>query len=507
MAPKAAERFWAKVARSTRCWVWRASLDQNGYGNVWWNGRVHRAHRVAWELEHGEPPPADKRVIQSCGNRGCVRPEHLVLKDPPKADNPLERVETIRTRTVDGLGHIERRGLNSYRLNVFKGRNPLTGRREYERRSFRGTEEQARVALAELVVDVAAGQTVVGPDVTFGECLDLWFASLLPDLEESTAGRYREYLSHVPERMRTMPLRRITVEHLEALYLDLRTRGNLRTGRALAMKTVRGGVHMSIRRSLAYAKRRRWINANPALEVEWSNRRKAKKERRRPTPTPLAKVRRVIELAEEEYGLRFATCLRVLAAAGGRRGEVHGLRWTGVQFDKDRILLSDNVVRSTAAGGWRVKPLPKDEEPRIVNLGSTTMRMLKALYDESFEIALACGIQLPDNAFVFTDDPNGSRHWVPVTTTHRFQRLCVKAGLPESTRLHDLRSMMSTELLERGTPLQAVSARLGHAYNSSTFITLDVYTGRNPELDRAAGELMDALLDGDLPRPTRERTE
>ena len=54
--------------------------------------------------------------------------------------------------------------------------------------------------------------------------------------------------------------------------------------------------------------------------------------------------------------------------------------------------------------------------------------------------------------------------------------------------------------LERGTPLQAVSARLGHAYNSSTFITLDVYTGRNPELDRAAGELMDALLDGDLDR-------
>lgn len=65
--------------------------------------------------------------------------------------------------------------------------------------------------------------------------------------------------------------------------VHLRTRGNLRTGRALAVKTVRGGVHMCIRRSLAYAKHRRWISANPALEVEWANRRKAKKERRRPT--------------------------------------------------------------------------------------------------------------------------------------------------------------------------------------------------------------------------------
>jgi integrase len=126
---------------------------------------------------------------------------------------------------------------------------------------------------------------------------------------------------------------------------------------------------------------------------------------------------------------------------------------------------------------------------------------VKPLYDESFETAVACGIVLPDRAFVFSDEPDGSRHWTPVTTTRRFQRVCAKAGLPETTRPHDLRSMMSTELLERGTPLQAVSARLGHAYNSSTFITLDVYTGRNPELYRAAGELMDALLDGDLGRP------
>jgi len=498
MAATKAERFWSKVLRGKGCWLWEASVDQNGYGLIWWDGRTQRAHRVAWELKQGQPPPSDKRIVQTCGERACVRPDHLALQDPPKADNPLPRAESIRKRTVDGLGHVERRGPGSFRLSVYKGRNPATGRREYERRTFRGTDEQARVALAEFVVDVASGHTVVGPDVTFGECLDLWFASVVPDLEELTANRYCDYLFHIPDRMRRMPVRKLTVEHLEALYLELRTKGNLRTGGKLAMKTVRGGVHMCVRRSLAYAKRRRWIAANLALEVEWSNRRKATKERRRPAPTPIDKIRRVIELAETEYGLGFATCLRVLAAAGGRRGEVHGLRWTGVQFDKDRILLTENIVRTTAGGAWRVKALPKDEEPRIVNLGSTTMRMLKALYDESFETAVACGIELPDGGFVFSDEPDGSRHWTPVTTTRRFQRLCEKVGLPKTTRLHDLRTMMSTELLERGTPLQAVSARLGHAYNSSTFITLDVYTGRNPELDRAAGELMDALLDGDL---------
>jgi hypothetical protein len=47
--------------------------------------------------------------------------------------------------------------------------------------------------------------------------------------------------------------------------------------------------------------------------------------------------------------------------------------------------------------------------------------------------------------------------------------------------------------LRRGTP-----ERLGHAENSTTAMTLDVYTGRSPELDRQAGELMDQLLDADI---------
>lgn len=54
---------------------------------------------------------------------------------------------------------------------------------------------------------------------------------------------------------------------------------------------------------------------------------------------------------------------------------------------------------------------------------------------------------------------------------------------------------MSTQLIEHGVPIPVVSARLGHAQNSTTAITLDIYTGRNPELDRQAGELMDQLLD------------
>jgi integrase len=243
--------------------------------------------------------------------------------------------------------------------------------------------------------------------------------------------------------------------------------------------------------ALRFAKRRRWIVVNPAAEVEFANSRKS--DRRRPTPAPLVDVQAVLRRAEDIHGLAFAVYLRVSAAAGGRMGEVHGLRWVGVDW-RGRARLADNIVRAGPAG-WIVKRSPKDDQPRLIALGPATMGMLLRLRLKAETAATNCSTKLAKHAFVFSDIPDGSQPWVPTTTWLRYKRLCEEYGV-EATRLHDLRAMMSTELIERGVPVPVVSARLGHAQNSTTAMTLDVYTGRNPELDQRAGDLMDQLLDG-----------
>ena len=43
-----------------------------------YQGRVMRSHRVSWTLEHGEIP-AGMCLLHRCGNRQCVRPDHLFL--------------------------------------------------------------------------------------------------------------------------------------------------------------------------------------------------------------------------------------------------------------------------------------------------------------------------------------------------------------------------------------------------------------------------------------------
>src|SRR5229473_1742306 len=59
-------RFWAKVDKSGKCWLWTGSTNRRGYGSF----RVHHgipslAHRYAYELEIG-PVPDGKFVCHSC---------------------------------------------------------------------------------------------------------------------------------------------------------------------------------------------------------------------------------------------------------------------------------------------------------------------------------------------------------------------------------------------------------------------------------------------------------
>lgn len=96
-------RFWSKVRKSDGCWEWTATTDHR-YGLFHLNGRMEKAHRVAYELTHG-PIPSGLHALHSCDNTRCVRPSHLSLGTP--ADNAHDRDR--RGRQVAPVG--ERSGM------------------------------------------------------------------------------------------------------------------------------------------------------------------------------------------------------------------------------------------------------------------------------------------------------------------------------------------------------------------------------------------------------------
>lgn len=78
------DAFWARVRvvdDADSCWLWQAGRFSNGYGQVWDGTRSRGAHRVAWELTHGQMPPPGAYICHQCDVPLCVRPSHLFLGD------------------------------------------------------------------------------------------------------------------------------------------------------------------------------------------------------------------------------------------------------------------------------------------------------------------------------------------------------------------------------------------------------------------------------------------
>jgi hypothetical protein len=67
------ERFWQSVAKTDTCWLWTGGVGPRGYGSVTVNQRVLKAHRVAWEIAAGEPPPVGMPILHTCDTPACVR--------------------------------------------------------------------------------------------------------------------------------------------------------------------------------------------------------------------------------------------------------------------------------------------------------------------------------------------------------------------------------------------------------------------------------------------------
>lgn len=96
--PSVEERMAAKTDRGgpEDCWIWTGSRGRRGYGQIYVNGRLRPAHRIALERAIGRELPDHEDACHACDNPPCVNPAHLFAGS--RSDNLRDMAAKGRAR-------------------------------------------------------------------------------------------------------------------------------------------------------------------------------------------------------------------------------------------------------------------------------------------------------------------------------------------------------------------------------------------------------------------------
>ena len=183
---------------------------------------------------------------------------------------------------------------------------------------------------------------------------------------------------------------------------------------------------------------------------------------------------------------------------GCRRGELCSLRWLHLDVEAATLWLKRSTAQPTRAGIFEKDT--KTESDRRVALDPFTLQLLA---EHRQRIATHCaelGVELTDDAFIFSAAADNSTPLLPLSVTQRYRRMATRLKL-RSTRLHSLRHYSATELLAAGVDLRTVAGRPGHGGGGVT--TLKVYAAWVEQADRRAAETMAQIIPKPQPTPRR----
>jgi integrase len=172
---------------------------------------------------------------------------------------------------------------------------------------------------------------------------------------------------------------------------------------------------------------------------------------------------------------------------GLRLGEALGLKWEGVDFKNQRLVVRRALQRQRDNGLVFVEPKTAKSR-RTVYFPGGTGAALKAHRLIQLEAKLSAGPGWTDNDLVFRR--HGGQPVEPANVSHQFHKALKRAGL-NRVRLHDLRHTAASLHLARGENPKVVQEMLGH---STIAVTMDIYSHVTPALHAAAAGKMQVLF-------------
>jgi integrase len=134
----------------------------------------------------------------------------------------------------------------------------------------------------------------------------------------------------------------------------------------------------------------------------------------------------------------------------------------------------------------------KTHQDRWLAIDPDTCTLITTHLDEIRAELTGLGVELRDDAYLFSNDPAHTRPWNPDWATHKV----AEAAAADEVKL-DIkggRHYTASQLLAGGFDLRNTAARLGHSGGGAT--TLRHYANPVPEVDRRAAAYLARLTAG-----------
>ena len=280
--------------------------------------------------------------------------------------------------------------------------------------------EEVREKLAKAIADRDGGLVYDADNITVGEYLDRWLNDSVRDtVRRRTWERYEQFVRvHLTPALGKIKLAKLTPAHVRGLYRD-------RLNSGLAPRTVLH-IHRAFSKALKQAAADGLIPRNPAAPIK-------PPQPRREEIRPLNREQ-VKTLFEAASGDRLEALYIVAVTAGLRRGELQGLKWD--DLDLEGGMLQVRRTLSEPKGGY-IFEAPKSGKGRNIRLTQRATEVLRAHRKRQLEERMHKAGLWREQGLVFSSAV-GTPLWGG-NLNRTFKATLQRAGLPKSTRFHDLR--------------------------------------------------------------------
>lgn len=206
-------------------------------------------------------------------------------------------------------------------------------------------------------------------------------------------------------------------------------------------------------------------------------------------PLTLEEVRRLLVYVKEDemYAL-----IILEVYTGMRKGEILGLQWKNIDFDKKIVNVKTNLCKVRCEGERKNKYIlmkPKTlKSVRQIPVNDDVIHALQSHKIQQEEIKKEKGGMYKDNDMVFARADGNFED--PREVLRRFHKLLERAGV-RKCRFHDLRHTFASILINDGEQMKIVQELMGH---STITTTMDIYSHISSESKERTAKRLEDLI-------------